>query len=853
MRQINRREFLAGASLAAGLGAAPLSFDSKDPIASAPPAQWAAGELAAAIEERKVSLNVVAAGRSAALSRLSAAGVSLPDTPEALAIVPGADSVLACGSDVRGLVYALLELADRVRLGQPAAGGKPMVEKPANRVRSIARAFVSDVEDKPWFYDRAYWREYLTMIAAQRFNRFNLAFGIGYDYTYGEVRDVYFHFTYPFLVSVPGYEVRIAGLADEERDRNLDTLRFIAEETAARGLEFQLGLWNHAYIFDSPMVSHRVEGLTAENHAAYCRDALRLVLEKCPTITGLTIRTHGEGGIPEGAYEFWRTIFEGAARSGRRVGIDLHAKGISQKMIDTALSTGLPITVSPKFWAEHMGLPYHQAAIRALEAPRAEGRGIFTLSEGPRNFTRYGYADLLNEDRRYRVLNRIWPGTQRLLLWGDPLFASATARAMSFCGADGAEVHEPLFFKGRKGSGLPGGRTGYADASLVPRYDFEKYLYTYRLWGRLLYNPSTDPEVWRRLLRAKLGAAAPNMESTLARAGRLLPLVTTAHCPSAANNNYWPEMYLNQSIVDPNQKHPYGDTPAPKVFGTVSPLDPEIFSGVDEFAGELLRGETGATYSPAEVAAWLDRLASEAALSLAQAPAGDAEFRRASIDAAIQIALGRFFAWKLRSGALWALYDRTGEATALQEALKAYRSARKAWADAAARAQKVYRPDITFGWDANSRGHWSDRLAAIDQDIALMEKRPPSQREGREKVAQAIRAVLNPAPRPVFNRRHTPPANFTPGKPLGLTLVCRDPLASVRLHYRRVNQAEAWKVQDVARKANGYSATIPGDYTASPFPLQYYFELRPRTGAPELYPGLGPELAAQPYFSVRRA
>ena len=49
------------------------------------------------------------------------------------------------------------------------------------------------------------------------------------------------------------------------------------------------------------------------------------------------------------------------------------------------------------------------------------------LSAGSRSFTRYGYADLLREDRRFEILWRIWPGTQRLLLWADPVFAEPPA------------------------------------------------------------------------------------------------------------------------------------------------------------------------------------------------------------------------------------------------------------------------------------------------------------------------------------------------------------------------------------------------------------------------------------------
>ena len=107
-----------------------------------------------------------------------------------------------------------------------------MVERPANAVRSVQRLFTSDVEDKPWFNDREMWPRYLTMLAAQRFNRFNLAFGIGYDFL-RDVTDAYFLFAYPFLLSVPGYNVRAANLPDAERDRNLEMLRFISEQTVA--------------------------------------------------------------------------------------------------------------------------------------------------------------------------------------------------------------------------------------------------------------------------------------------------------------------------------------------------------------------------------------------------------------------------------------------------------------------------------------------------------------------------------------------------------------------------------------------------------------------------------------------
>ncbi|HEV2485942.1 MAG TPA: hypothetical protein VGT08_10445 [Terracidiphilus sp.] len=120
--------------------------------------------------------------------------------------------MLACGHDPRGLVYALTELVDVVQnASDPAAAlgaVETTAEQPANEVRSMTRLFCSNVEDLPWYNDRAMWTEYFDMLATRRFNCFNLAFGIGYDFI-SKVTDGYFLFTYPFLLKVPGYNVRV--------------------------------------------------------------------------------------------------------------------------------------------------------------------------------------------------------------------------------------------------------------------------------------------------------------------------------------------------------------------------------------------------------------------------------------------------------------------------------------------------------------------------------------------------------------------------------------------------------------------------------------------------------------------
>lgn len=897
---VNRREFLKQGALAGScvwlhragaVQAARVALVSSpdDPIASSKAAAWATRELEKALSSRGVAVErlpsapsspahdfyiVVAGAQHHSIGELFA-GTKVPGDAESLALAPGQVAgrplLLAGGADPRGLVYALLELVDRVECSgaaplQALRFDRAVTETPANKIRAISRCFQSDVEDKPWYNDRSFWEPYLTMLAGHRFNRFALTFGLGYDFT-RNITDAYFHFAYPFLVAVPGYDVHAVGLSDAERDNNLEMLRFASAAAAERGLDFQLGLWTHAYQWtDSPRANYTFSGLTPENHAAYCRDALRAILEQCPAIHSVVFRIHGESGIPEPSYDFWKTVFDGVPASGRRIEINLHAKGLDQRMIDIALATGMPVSVSPKSWAEHMGLPYHQADIRELEKPpkNERDRGFFALSTGSRRFMRYGYGDLLKAGSPCTVYSRMWPGTQRHLLWGDPVTAAAYGRASQFCGIAGLDLFEPLSFKGRRGSGLPGGRCAYADASLKTQYDWQKFAYAYRLWGRHLYNPQADSEDWRRFLRKTFGQAAVAVEAALAHAGRILPLITTAHGPSAANNLYWPEMYTNMPSVDPGPHPLYSDSPSPKVFGNASPFDPALFARVNDFAAALLEGEPDAPYSPVRVASWLEAMAASALGALSDAEKAirgkqDAEFRRMAVDVRIQAALGKFFAARLRSGVLYALFERSGDAAALAEALRMYHAAREAWTHTVDSAKGVYAADITYGPEANLRGNWSDRLAGIDADIAAMQqrqgRRPEAAREyPPEQVRRAVQTALgNPAiPRVPWS--HTPARQVCRGSALPVEFTLKTssaaPEASVRLHFRHVNQGEDYQLTEMKPAGGGaYRAVIPADYTDSPFALQYFFEVRTKESA-WLLPGLDPNAPAQPYYAV---
>ena len=862
-----------------------VTIDLLDGLNAKPSSVWAAQQLLAALSARGVTAGMrgnIPAGMGRKVDvvvGLAGGAVGEEFTRKHSPVGSGAESfglsgsadgkVLVAGADDRGSMYGLLELADRVRFAEspldPLTTVATELQSPTVSVRGILRTFACEVQDKPWFYSREFWTEYLSELSAQRVNRFQLALGMQYNYSHDlNVRDNYFCFAYPFLVNPDGWDVSVGGLSGEERERNLEALRFASTEAARRGIHFQLGLWNHATDpGESADLTYHINGLSPERHADYCAVALAEILKSCPSIAGVTFRVHYEGGVPEiGQEAFWRTVFSGITSVGRPIEIDMHAKGVSEEMIEIGLAAGSPLLISPKYWAEHEGLPYHQSTIRGLEAARPQtGASLDAKTAYTRRFTRYGYGDFLREDSAYGVFFRVWPGTQRVLLWGDPVLAAGFGRLSTFAGSLGVEFCEPLTFSGRKNSGRAGSRDPHAGSDLaLGMHDWKKYLYTYRLLGRLLYDPDADPSGWRRYLDHEFGAASLHVERALAAASRVLQLVTVVHGVGASNNGYWPEIYMNMPIsAELPIGHYASDTAEPKTFGSVSPFDPGIFMSIDEHGEELLSGERSGRYSPEDAAGWLDRLAQQAEEELTAAQAGGgpvagATFRRVAVDIAAQAGLARFFAGKLRAGIAYSLFRRTKDASFLGSAIGSYETARGAFASVASVTSGVYQPDLAFGNRPSEHGHWADRLPAIDGDLVALRGEERAARTSGERPGVQLKRPPK-GTRPEFT--HIPPPAFRSGDAVLIEGTAGAPFSGrVLLHYRHANQGETYRTVNMNEAGGRFSATIDDGYTKSPYALMYFFSLHEQSGDAWLSPGMevGDEvrLATQPYHVVRQ-
>ena len=188
------------------------------------------GAWAGPVEFGMAELTGALAARGIGRSQFPLAAEVVPGPPESYQIAPGRIT----GGDRRGLMYGLLEAAEQIREhGQlRASQGAPVTP-----IRGI-RYFLHNRDlESDWYYSREYWQEFFAMLARNRFNRFNLVFAHQTNYLAPP---------YPFWFLLPEFpQIRVPGLTDAERERNLEMLRWISQTAEDHAIDFTLGIWEH--------------------------------------------------------------------------------------------------------------------------------------------------------------------------------------------------------------------------------------------------------------------------------------------------------------------------------------------------------------------------------------------------------------------------------------------------------------------------------------------------------------------------------------------------------------------------------------------------------------------------------
>ena len=579
------------------------------------PARYGIGKLVDALRAKGILVNDnreqlsgsdlvilagLGAGPGAAASALAESKTPPPTGLEALTIHVGAryqgkPAVVLAGSDGRGLMYAALDLADRVgwskNAGNPFQFAGNVAEKPFLKERGVTIFTMNQAYFESRLLDEQFWIRYFDTLAADRFNYLVLTFG----YEDGG----YMAPLYPYFFNVDGFpDVRVVGLTPEQQMRNLGAFKSMLRLAAERGIHVKPGIWEHIYrgrargqdganpwaADGTKPTSGLVWGLDSKNLIPYTVAALKRFYELFPEISETQFRMHGESGLFENEIEgFWHDVFGFYSASQRNTRVELRAKGLAKSVIRDAQAQGVNIQLDTKIWMEQMGLPYHPTHVNKANQKDA----------------RQSYADLLEYPQTYHMNWTLWNGgTTRLLLWGDPEYARRIASSARLYDGQGLAVTE---MEATKMLGEPhdtkprdflSARYRYYD------YEFERYWAFYKMFGRLLYNPQTASEVWEQEFVRRFGsAAAPHVMKALQLASRVLPRVTAASVPyqlGFPTTMGWVEMMHLGSL--------------PQYAQTEEGSDIEQFMNLRDGAASIIQGTDTAMRRPEETSRWFAQI-----------------------------------------------------------------------------------------------------------------------------------------------------------------------------------------------------------------------------------------------------
>ncbi len=761
----------------------------------------------------------LASNQGTAARMLKKLNIPLPQGPEALVVrrtqVEGKPAVILCGSDARGLMYAALDVADRVSWsdtkGNPFVHVRDTREKPYILERAISIYTMHRAYFESRLYDETYWQRYFEMLARSRINSFVVIFG----YENGGFMAP----PYPYFFDVAQFpEVKLIGITAEQQQRNVAAFRKMIEIAHAHGVDFTAGIWDHIYrggvqaggIAGASEKANKpreglVWGVTGENLAAYNKAAIRRFLDVFPGIDGLQFRMHPESGLKrEEMKGFWHEIFGMVKQMRPQMRLDLRAKELPDGVIEDGLNQGLNVRVATKYWMEQMGLPFHPTHINRQN----------------QHDRRHGYADLLRYPQRYKVHWRLWNGgTTRVLLWGDPDYVRRFSQSAHLYDGDSFEVNEMLatWMLGEPHDAEPltllDPKYRYYD------YEFERYWHFYQVWGRIGYNPHTPAEVWDREFDRRFGPqAGPALSQALHVASKVLPRIVAAsyRYQLFPTTRGWAEMMRIDDL--------------PQYAGAEG-SDIQQFMNMRDQARDMIEGTDTAMRRPTETSRWFEHVAEQVLENVAQAEEsiGDKrsnEFISTVTDLRILACLASYHAQRLRAGVCYNLYEQTGDLFAFDDAIGFEKQAVGAWERLVEAASDVYSKDLALGVHrVGFSRHWEEELRKLHSGLKKLEELwQKAQPRTNGKVPYIAHVPM---------RRHAPGQTIR----LRATVGAETQLAQVLVRFFRDSQ---WRSVDMKAVGQGqYEADVPSP--ARTDQLKYYIEARDSQDRVGYMPAGGPE------------
>jgi len=758
-------------------------------------------------------------------------GIALPVEAEGLVVkrlkVGERPALVLCGADARGLMYALLDTAEQVRgrgnADAPLAGVRDTREAPRVKERAVSIYTMQ----RRWFeqrlFDERHWQRYFSLLASSRINSFVVVFGYENG---GFMAPVY-----PYFHNVHGFpKVEMVGVTADQQTRHTVAFKRMMEIAHRHGIDVTVAFWDHIYRGKvqgggiagaseaaGKRMKHLVTGVTTENLVAYNKAALTEFLSIFPEVDAIQFRMHWESGLTrEETPAFWHDMFEIIRKARPDLRIDLRAKGLPDPVIDDAVAQGLNFRIATKYWMEQMGLPFHPSHVnRQNQRDR-----------------RHGYADLLRYPKRYPVHWRMWSGgTTRCLLWGDPGYVRSFVESVGVYGGDSFEVNEMLatWMLGEDHDAEPlellNARYRFYD------YEFERYWYYYRVWGRVSYDPDLPEDVLLREFVKRFGAkGGPRLRNGLHLASRVLPRIVAAayNYRNFPTTRGWAEMMRQ------------GELP---FFAKAEGSDIGQFVSFAEEARLRVEGGEDARRRPGDTSRWFANVSTailrevEAAEQNApERPGG--EFLSTVADLKILAQLANYYSRRIPAAVSYNIHLQTKDPGALAEAIRQEAEAVESWREIVRAASDVYSFDMAFGVErVGFPRHWRDELAKLEDGLKQLKREGATASAARQREKDTFANGSTQLSADVERAK-----SARPGEPLRITAKVSGPakVKWLRLRYRHLTQFEDYESVEMARdqQDGSWSATIPGEFIVPEWDLMYFVEVMDENGNGRTFPDL---------------
>ncbi|TVR53276.1 MAG: hypothetical protein EA426_18025, partial [Spirochaetaceae bacterium] len=642
-------------------------------------------------------------------------------------------TIALVGSDARGLMYGLLNLAEQVRLNADSedvfSETQDIDSGPFLSERSMS---IYTMHPRLWedqLADETYWTRLFAMMAESRLNRFVVIFG--YENA-GYLAPVY-----PFFFDIPGYPaVRMVGCDRTAQEAHTVQFRRMIELAHCHGIEVTAAIWDHIYrgrvqtggISYAPEPGQEfpgnVVGVTTENVTDYTRAGLIRFLTTFGELDGIQLRMHEESGLRRDEMQtFWHELFLTIKEIRPGLQIDLRAKELPDSIVTDAIEQGLAPRITTKFWMEQLGMPFHPTHVNVQDQ---HGR-------------RHGYADLLRKPRPFDIVFRLWNApTSGGLSWAN---RSWVQRFVQSVGDDGIgfEFNAPnatwMLGQPRDAAPLPVHNEPYRWYD----YEIERHWYTLMLFGRLGYDRDTPNAVFDAAFKRKFGAAAEPLLGAIHKAGEVIPRIVGA----ASRYDFFP---TTRGCVARDAQGPLSE------FSLAEGSDVAQFSGFREEAERIVKVGSTAKVRPQESAAFFGSVAHDIFDLVRQARASgepDVEAMLYLTDATILAHLARFYAERIPAAVAFNLYQLTGDLHALDDAVTHESAAVSSWGDLVNAVGDVYSRELPIGARRPAlSGHWRDELIRLKAYFANLE----SWADKQENLSDPLRVYLGHVPQTTVRR-----------------------------------------------------------------------------------------------------